>query len=122
MDYKERIKTLKLKLKEAGFLRKGVFYCKFDGNKILSIEFYRRLDGFYNINLGIQYETDINLVSSKNTDIGWLFRANGENYFEEIMQWFEARATMQQVKNLFWSGRIGDFVSTKYEKMIKDEN
>ena len=78
------------------------------------------MDGFYNINLGILFSTDINQVSKKNIDIGWMFRTDTGNYFEEIMQWFEARSSIEQVKKLFWSGKLGDFVSDKYVSIIKE--
>ncbi len=117
----ELIKNLKMQLKDDGFVNiRNIYYKKTDG-KIVFVNFHKRLDGEWNIELGIQFETNIDDIAIKNADIGCLFRGNISNFVQEVNDWFKERTTLDQIKTLFWSGKLGDFISENCEKMIKDE-
>ena len=117
----EIIKNLKMQLKDDGFVNiRNIYYKKTDG-KIVFVNFHKRLDGECNIELGIQFEINIDDVKIKNADIGCLFKGDITNFVQEVNVWFNERATMDKIRKLFWSGKLGDFISDKCEKIIKKE-
>lgn len=120
MEVQEIIKSLKSKLKKNGFVQKGTYYCKVCCDTIFSVQFQKRSDGLYNINLGIHFETDVSCISMKNVDIGWVLRNHDDNYFEAIDTWFNDRSTIAKMKNLYWSGKLGDFASNRFRQKIKE--
>lgn len=101
LEKAKKIKDMKIYFKEIGFSHKGEFYYKVKGDKVISIHFQRRMDGFYNINLGIQYETNMDLVNLRNRDIGWVFISLTGNYLQDIQDWFDQRDSLDQIKYLF---------------------
>ena len=117
----EIIKNLKTQLKDDGFINKRNIFYKIIGENVLFVNFHKRLDEGYNIELGIQFETNIDDIKIKNADIGCLFKGDITNFVQEVNEWFDERATIEKIRKLFWSGKLGDFISDNCEKIIKNE-